>query len=302
MEESIKKADVLIEALPYIQAFAGKTIVVKYGGSALQSSSVLKGILEDLVFLSAVGLRPVLLHGGGPEISRRIASAGRSTTFIEGMRVTDRATMQIVNDALEAVNQKLVEQIRALGGRAAGLIARDGVILAEPHPDASRLGYVGAVKEVRTARVRQVLTYPAIPVLSPVGSRRGTLYNINADEAASVVAARLKAEKLVLLTNVRGILRQPGEPASLIPTLTIKEARLVMERGVIQEGMIPKVNACVAALRQGVKKTHIIDATIPHALLLEIFTKTGVGTEIVRRAPQRVHGEPEPSVVQSRMR
>lgn len=282
MEESIRKSDVLIEALPYIQAFAGKTIVVKYGGSTLESPPVLKGILQDLVFLSAVGLRPVLLHGGGPEISKRIASAGKSTTFIDGRRVTDPATMRIVNEALETVNHRLVEQIRALGGRAVGLTARDRVITAAPHRDAKRLGFVGVVDGVHASRLRQVLARSAIPVVSPVGVRRHLRYNINADDAASMVAAALQAEKLVLLTNVRGILRQPGEPGSLIPTLTITEARLLLERGVIQEGMIPKVNACVTALRHGVKKTHVIDATIPHALLLEIFTKTGIGTEIVR--------------------
>jgi len=282
MEDSIKKADILVEALPYIQAFSGKTIVVKYGGSALQDPSVSRGILQDLVFLSVVGLRPVLLHGGGPVISQRIAASGQSTMFIEGMRVTDRSTMRIVNEALEGINEQLVEQIRALGGIASGLVAQHRVLLAKPHPHATRLGYVGSVKAVQIAKVRQVLERPAIPVLSPVGTNHGQLFNINADEAAAAVAATLRAEKLVLLTNVRGILRQPGEPSSLIPTLSIKDAKLLMERRVIQEGMIPKVRACVAALRQGVKKTHIIDAAIPHALLLEIFTRTGIGTEIIR--------------------
>lgn len=282
MQESIKKADILIEALPYIQAFAGKTIVVKYGGSALESPAVVKGILQDLVFLSTVGLRPVLIHGGGPEISKRLASMGKPTTFIQGMRVTDRATIQVVNEALEEVNETLVESVRALGGAAEGMVARDRVLLAEPHPRVTQLGYVGSVKEVQVAKLRRVLERPAIPVLSPVGSRDGQLYNINADEAASVVAASVHAEKLVLLTNVRGILRHPGDASALIPTLTIKEAKLLLERKVIQEGMIPKVNACIAALRGGVKKTHIIDATISHALLLEIFTKTGIGTEIIR--------------------
>ena len=288
MEESIKKSDALIEALPYIRAFAGKTVVVKYGGSALESAAVLKGILQDLVFLSAVGLRPVLLHGGGQEISKRLASAGKSTTFIDGRRVTDKATMRIVNEALAEVNETLVAGVRALGGHAVGLTARDRVILAAPHRDAKRLGYVGVVQDVRTAKIRQVLSRPAIPVVSPVGVRGSRLYNINADDAASVVASKLNAEKLVLLTNVRGILRQPGNAASLIPTLTIRDAKLLLERGVIQEGMIPKVHACQSALRRGVKKTHIIDATIPHALLLEIFTKTGIGTEIVRASTKPV--------------
>ena len=282
MQESIKKADVLIEALPYIQAFTGKTIVIKYGGSALDSPAALKGILQDLVFLSAMGLRPVLLHGGGQEISKRIASAGKSSTFINGRRVTDKATMKIVNQALGEVNQKLVEQIQALGGQSVGLTAKQRVISAAPHKDAKQLGYVGVVERVHKPAIRQVLEQSAVPVVSPVGVRGQLLYNINADDAASMVAASLHAEKLVLLTNVRGIMREPGNLASLIPTLTDKEAKLLMSRGVIQEGMIPKVNARITALRRGVKKTHIIDASVPHALLLEIFTKTGIGTEIIQ--------------------
>ncbi len=282
MEESIRKADILIEALPYIQAFAGKTIVVKYGGSALENPAVLKGILQDLVFLSAVGLEPVLLHGGGPEISKRIASTGKASQFIDGMRVTDRTTIRIVNEVLGDVNRQLVAQIHALGGQALGLVAQHRVILAKPHPNTSTLGYVGLVKTIQVTKVRRALDRGAIPVLSPLGSDHGQLYNINADEAASAVAGSLRAEKLVLLTNVRGILRQAGELNSLISTLSIKETKLLIERGVIKEGMIPKVSACTAALRRGVKKTHIIDATIPHALLLEIFTKKGIGTEIIR--------------------
>jgi len=282
MQESIRKADVLVEALPYIQAFAGKAIVVKYGGSALENPQVVQGIVQDLVFLRAVGLRPVLLHGGGLRISQRIAAAGGSTTFIQGMRVTDRATIRLVNTALEEVNAQLVKQIRSLGGFAEGLVARHRVIRAQPHPQAKTLGYVGSVQAIQVAKLRGAFGHQAIPVLSPVGSDHGQLYNINADDAASHVASSLHAEKLVLLTNVRGILRQAGDVSSLIPTLSIKEAKLLMERRVIQEGMIPKVSACIAALRRGVKKTHIIDATIPHALLLEIFTKTGIGTEIIR--------------------
>ncbi|MBI3324253.1 MAG: acetylglutamate kinase [Candidatus Omnitrophica bacterium] len=281
MEDSIRKADVLIEALPYIQRFAGKTIVVKYGGSALSSGSVVRGILEDLVFLSVVGLRPVLLHGGGPAISQRAALAGKATKFIGGMRVTDQGTVEIVNEALEEVNRNLVEEIQQLGGRARGLVVKDRVIIAQPHPDSAKLGYVGLVKRVEAGRLHTVLAEPAIPVVSPIGSADGQLYNINADEAASQVASSLRAEKLVLLTNVRGILRQAGDPESLIPTLTIEEASMLIERAVIQEGMIPKVRSCISALKAGVGKTHIIDAAIPHALLLEIFTKTGIGTEIV---------------------
>ena len=282
MQESIRKADILIEAIPYIQAFRGKVIVAKYGGSAIDNPAAMRAILQDLVFLSVVGIRPVLVHGGGPAITQRLTALGRQSTFVDGRRVTDRATMAVVNQALEEVNGRLVAQIAALGGHAQGLVPRQRVVAAAPHPRAAELGFVGEVRTVRTAPLRRAFTRHAVPVVSPVGSNGRQLYNINADDVASEVAAHLKAEKLVLLTNVRGILRQANDAGSLISTLSIKEARLLMERGVIQEGMIPKVSACVSALRRGVKKTHIIDAAIPHAMLLEIFTKQGIGTEIVR--------------------
>ena len=283
MEESIRKADILIEALPYIQAFRGKTIVVKYGGSAIDNPAAMRGILQDLVFLAEVGVRSVLVHGGGPAITRKLSSSGRQSAFINGLRVTDAETIRVVNRALTAVNRQLVSQVRALGGQAEGLTAREQVIGAEPHERASELGFVGSVAWVQTGLIRRVFNRHAIPVISPVGvDGTGALYNINADDVASDVAAHLRSEKLVLLTNVRGILRQASEVSSLISTLSVKEAKLLVERGVVCEGMIPKVQACIDALRHGVKKTHIIDASIPHAMLLEIFTKQGIGTEILR--------------------
>ncbi|PIQ84837.1 MAG: acetylglutamate kinase [Candidatus Omnitrophica bacterium CG11_big_fil_rev_8_21_14_0_20_63_9] len=282
MEDSIRKADILVEALPYIQAFHGKIIVAKYGGSAIDNPTAMRGILQDLVFLSAVGLRPVLVHGGGPMITKKLSETGKKSKFIDGMRVTDGETIRVVNQELDAVNRRLVTQVKALDGRAEGIGPSRRVILAEPHPRASELGFVGSVKAVHTAPIRALMPHQVIPVISPVGTDGGQLYNINADDVASQVAAHLRAEKLVLLTNVRGILRQASDPHSLISTLSVKEARMLIERGVIQEGMIPKVKACVEALRHGVKKTHVIDAAIPHAMLLEIFTKQGVGTEIVR--------------------
>ncbi len=282
MEEAIGKSDILIEALPYIQAFRGKVIVAKYGGSALENAKAMRGILEDLVFLSAVGIRSVLVHGGGPAITQRLSSAGKQSAFIEGMRVTDRATIRVVNQALSEVNRRLVTQIKSLGGEAEGIVARRRVVEARPHAQAQRLGFVGAVKTVHTGPIREVFVREAIPVISPIGMGNGQLYNINADNVASEVAAHLKAEKLVLLTNVRGILRQDGEEGSLIGHLSVREAKLLLARRVIHGGMIPKVKACTDALRGGVKKTHIIDAGIPHAMLLEIFTKKGIGTEIVR--------------------
>ncbi len=281
MEESIRKADILIEAIPYIQAFRGKSIVAKYGGSAIDNPAAMRRILQDLIFLSEVGIRCILVHGGGPEITRTLSAGGKSSRFVDGMRVTDAQTVRVVNQALNAVNGRLVAQVRALGGRAERMTPRQKVIAAEPHPRAAELGFVGSVAWVHTGLIRRVFTRHGIPVVSPVGVGHGQLYNINADEVASEVAGSLRAEKLVLLTNVRGIMRSPGEASSLISTLSVKEAKILMQRGVIQEGMIPKVHACINALRRGVKKTHIIDAAIPHAMLLEIFTKEGVGTEII---------------------
>ncbi|MBI2884794.1 MAG: acetylglutamate kinase [Candidatus Omnitrophica bacterium] len=272
----------MIEALPYLQAFRGKVIVAKYGGSAIDNPAAMRGILQDLVFLSIVGLRPILVHGGGPAITRKLESRGHGTKFIDGMRVTDRATVELVDEALSEVNRRLVRQVRALGGHAQGIIAKDQVVVASPHPRASELGFVGSVRAVRVARLRRLLERQTIPVLSPVGSAGRQRYNINADTVASHVASDLRAEKLVLLTNVRGILRNPGVVESLLSTVSVKETARLMKSGVVQSGMIPKVTACVEALRQGVKKSHIIDAAIPHALLLEIFTKEGIGTEIVR--------------------
>jgi acetylglutamate kinase len=282
MEESIRKADILIEAIPYIQAFRGKVIVAKYGGSAIDNPAAMRGILQDLVFLATVGIRSVLVHGGGPEINRMLAAAGAPSRFVDGLRVTDGEAIRIVNRALEGVNRRLVGQIRSLGGAAVGVTPRQKVIAAEPHPRAEELGYVGSVAWVQNRLIRRVFTRHAIPVISPVGVGHGQLYNINADDVASEIAVALRAEKLVLLTNVRGILRRPRDPASLLSTVSVREAKALSRRGVIQEGMIPKVSACVRALRGGVRKTHIIGAAVPHALLLEIFTKQGIGTEIVR--------------------
>ena len=283
MQESIRKADVLIEALPYLQAFHGTVVVAKYGGSAIDHPAAMRGILQDLVFLSVVGIRAVLVHGGGPMITRKLSESGKKSAFIDGMRVTDRDTIRVVNQELEAVNRRLVAQVRELGGQAEGLVPSRRVIVGEPHLRAAELGFVGSVHTVHTGPIRSIFTRHAIPVISPVGiGADEQLYNINADDVACQVAAHLSAEKLVLLTNVRGILRQANDQSSLISTLSVKETKLLRDRGVIQEGMIPKVTACVNALRHGVKKTHIIDAAIPHAMLLEIFTKQGIGTEIVR--------------------
>ncbi|MBI3997194.1 MAG: acetylglutamate kinase [Candidatus Omnitrophica bacterium] len=283
MERFIEKAGILIEAIPYIQAFRSKIIVAKYGGSAIDNPAAMNAVLQDLIFLSTVGIRSVLVHGGGPEITRKLSEVGRKTEFVHGIRVTDRETVRVVNHALSEVNHRLVTRIRSLGGHAEGLVAKQRVIIAEPHAKAATLGFVGSVSLVRIGPIRMILKRHAIPVISPVGvDGAGRLYNINADDVASEVAAHLKAEKLVLLTNVRGIVRHADDVGSLISTLSVKDSQHLIDRHVIQAGMIPKVKACVHALRRGVKKTHIIDAGIPHAMLLEIFTKQGIGTEILR--------------------
>ena len=282
MQESIRKADILIEAIPYIQAFRGKVIVVKYGGSAIDNPVAMRAILQDLVFLTEVGIRSVLVHGGGPAISRMLSADGHQSRFVDGLRVTDAHTIRIVNKALETVNHRLVKQVEELGGHATGITPKQKVVAAEPHPRAEELGFVGSVAWIQNGVIRRILSRHAIPVISPVGVGQGRLYNINADDVASEVAASLRAEKLVLLTNVRGILQQADDPESLLSHVSVKETKTLIRRGIVSSGMIPKVNACTQALRRGVKKTHIVDAAIPHAMLLEIFTKQGIGTEIVR--------------------
>ncbi len=284
MQDIIKKADILIEALPYIRAFRGKPVIVKYGGSVMGNEPILKGILEDLVFMSYVGLRPVLVHGGGPEISERLRKLGRKAEFLNGMRVTDAETIHVVDQSLSDLNKALVQKLKALGGAAVGLTpASHAIVRAKPHPESQRLGFVGVIQEIDTAPLHELLDHGAIPVVSPVGVGAGKQrYNINGDEAASRVAAAIDAVKLVLLTDVKGILRTAGDQESLITTLTVTEAKDLVARHVIQSGMIPKVQACIGALKAGVRKTHIIDAKTPHALLLEIFTNQGIGTEIVK--------------------
>jgi acetylglutamate kinase len=283
MEEAIKKAEVLIEALPYIRKFYRKVVVVKYGGSILGDEKIRRGVLEDIVFLSFMGLRPILVHGGGPNISERIRSSGRNTDFIEGMRVTDKHTLAVVEEELKKLNELIAKEIRALGIRAIGLSGKDNLIYAEKKKAKIDLGYVGHIRRINNKAMLKKLKANTILVILPMGKGEDKkIYNINADEAAASIAGSLAAEKLVLLTNVKGILRNPEDPHSFLSTLNIKEAKSLIEENIIQQGMIPKVKACIEALNKGVKKTHIIDARTPHGLLLEIFTDKGIGTEIVK--------------------
>ncbi len=283
MEEAIKKADVLVEALPYIRKFKNKIIVIKYGGSILGEEKIRNGVLEDIVFLNFMGLKPVLVHGGGPNISERMRATGKKTDFVDGMRVTDEETLLVVEEELKKLNLTIIQEIIALGAEAVGLNGKDkNLIQAEKKKAKVDLGLVGNIVDINTAAIMAELEANKICVILPMG--RGPdkkTYNVNADEAASCIASSLKAEKFVLLTNVKGIMRNPEDPHSFISHLTREKVEGLIDDKVIQTGMIPKVKACINALDKGVKKTHIVDACIPHALLLEIFTDKGIGTEIV---------------------
>jgi acetylglutamate kinase len=283
MEEAIKKADVLIEALPYIRQFKGKVIVIKYGGSILGEEKIRRGVLEDIVFLNFMGLKPVLVHGGGPNISDRMRATGKKTDFVDGMRVTDAETLAVVEEELKKLNNTIIDEIKDLGAEAAGLNGKDkDHIEAEKKKAKVDLGLVGHIVGINVSAINAELDKNRIPVVLPMGGGPDKkTYNVNADEAASSVASSLTAEKLVLLTNVKGIMRDADDPSSFISHLSREEAQGLIDKGVIQTGMIPKVKACIDALDKGVGKTHVVDACVPHALLLEIFTDKGVGTEIV---------------------
>jgi len=284
MEEAIKKADVLIEALPYIKKFHKKIIVIKYGGSILGDEKIRRGVLEDIVFLNFMGLRPVLVHGGGPNISERMRTEGKKTEFVEGMRITDKETLVVVEEELQKLNDLIVQELCEFGAKAVGLNGKDKkIIQVEKKKAKVDLGLVGRVVGINSEPILEELKADKIAVILPMAKGEDKkIYNVNADEAAASISAALKAEKLVLLTNVKGIMRNTDETNSFISTLMVDEAKGLIEDNVIQQGMIPKVIACVEALENGVKKTHVIDARTPHGLLLEIFTDTGVGTEIVR--------------------
>ena len=284
MEEAIKKADVLIEALPYIRKFHKKIIVIKYGGSILGEEKIRKGVLEDIVFLNFMGLRPVLVHGGGPNISERMRASGIKTEFVDGMRVTDEDTLEVVGEELKSLNDLIVRELSELGARGIGLNGKDkNIIQVEKKKSKIDLGLVGHIIGTDNRPILKELSKDKVAVILPMGiGKDKKTYNVNADEAAASIAVGLEAEKLVILTDVKGIMRNPEDPHSFLSALTIEEAKGLVENRIIQQGMIPKVTACIDALDRGVKKTHIIDARTPHGLLLEIFTDQGIGTEITK--------------------
>ncbi|MBD2430622.1 MULTISPECIES: acetylglutamate kinase [Fischerella] len=281
-QDAATRVHVLSEALPYIQQFTGRTVVVKYGGAAMKDSNLKDKVIRDIVFLSCVGLRPIVVHGGGPEINSWLDKLGIEPQFKNGLRVTDAPTMDVVEMVLVGrVNKEIVSLINQAGGSAVGLCGKDGnLIKARPQGDEG-IGFVGEVSNVNIRVLETLVNSGYIPVVSSVAADdNGQAYNINADTVAGEIAAALGAEKLILLTDTRGILKDYKEPTSLIPKVDIKEARDLIASGVVSGGMIPKVNCCVRSLAQGVRAAHIIDGRIPHALLLEIFTDGGIGTMI----------------------
>jgi acetylglutamate kinase len=282
--EEATRVRVLSEALPYIQQFAGRSIVIKYGGAAMKDSNLKDKVIRDVVFLACVGLRPVVVHGGGPEINSWLTKLGIEPQFKNGLRVTDAATMDVVEMVLVGrVNKEIVALINQAGGAAVGLCGTDGnLIKARPQSKDGDVGFVGEVASVDIKLLESLMDSGYIPVVSSVAAdEMGQAYNINADTVAGEIAAALGAEKLMLLTDTVGILRDYHDPATLIPKLDIQEARNLITEGVVAGGMIPKVNCCVRSLAQGVRAAHIIDGRVPHALLLETFTNEGIGSMIV---------------------
>ena len=294
MDELVKKADILIEALPYIRRFSGKTIVIKYGGSAMEQESLKHSVMQDIVLLKYIGMQPVVVHGGGAQISGWMKRIGKEAEFVQGLRVTDRETIEIAEMVLAgAINKEIVSLINQHGGSAVGLCGKDANLIraskhvariVDEHGGTSTvdLGFVGDIAEVHPEVIIALDQAGYVPVIAPSGvGEDGCTYNINADITAGEIAAALQAEKLILLTNQRGILRKMDDEATLISTIKVDDIEQLTAAGVISTGMLPKVEACVTALKRGVKKTHIIDGRISHAILLEVFTSEGIGTEII---------------------
>ncbi|MEM7817013.1 MAG: acetylglutamate kinase [Candidatus Aenigmatarchaeota archaeon] len=282
VRDAIKKADILIEALPYVRKFQEKIFVIKYGGSILCEERVRRSVIEDISFLRYVGIRPILVHGGGPSITERLKEKKIVSQFIDGIRITDKITLEVVEEELNKLNDLIVKDFNNIGILATPFRREDKLILVQKKIAKRDLGFVGEPVDFDKKKLEKAIE-KTVPVISPMGvSSEGVVFNINADEVAFFLAVKLKAEKLVLLTNVLGVMRNPEDESSLISTIHIDEAESLIEEKVIEEGMIPKVRAAVSAIKEGVGKAHIVDAKIPHALLLEIFTNEGVGTEIVK--------------------
>lgn len=274
-----QRAEVLMHALPYIQKYYNKIIVVKYGGNAMVNEDLKQAVMGDIVLLSLIGIKVVLVHGGGPEISEMLKKIGKQTEFVNGLRVTDAETADVVQMVLAGkINKSLVNLLQNTGGKAIGLSGADGHMIEAKQLDPA-LGYVGEITRINTQPISDILEKGYIPVISTVGcDAEGNVYNINADTAASRIAGMLKAESLISMTDISGILRDKDDPASLIPVIQVSDAPTLMRDGVISGGMIPKVECCIEAIRRGVNRVFILDGRIPHAILIEMMTDEGIGT------------------------
>lgn len=284
MASHAQQAQTLVEALPYIQKFTGKTIVVKYGGNAMISDELRKAVMSDIILLSLVGIQVVVVHGGGPEISKMLQKIGHQSRFVDGLRYTDEETMEVVQSVLcGKINKNLVAQLNRLGGQAIGLCGMDGMLFQADQLD-ERYGLVGHITKVNPEPVKNALLAGYIPVVSTVaqGIDMDTAYNINADTAAAQLAQALHAEKLILLTDVRGLLRNPEDEESLIHEIHVDEVPDLMADGTISGGMIPKMECCVEAIVGGVERVHILDGRIPHSILIELLSDQGIGTMLKR--------------------
>jgi acetylglutamate kinase len=283
MENIIKKASVLVEAIPYIDQFRRKTFVIKYGGSILHDDVIRRRVLEDIVFLSFVGIRIILVHGGGPNISNRLKEIGIEPQFHNGIRVTDEKTLEIVIKELDEINDQIVAELKSLKGDVTGLKGHENIVYVEKKKSDMDLGFVGTITNIELKVLARHLRQGRITVVAPLGiSGQQQPHNVNADEVASAIASSMRAEKFMLLTNVPGVLKDPKDVSTLYSTLTVTDVMKLKAEGVISGGMIPKVDSCIEALAGGIPKAHIIDARQDRALLLEIFTDTGVGTQIIQ--------------------
>ncbi len=284
MEKVLRKAEVLVEALPYIQKFNRKIIVVKYGGSAMSNEELQKNVIKDVTLLKLVGFKPIIVHGGGKEISRWVGKVGKEAKFINGLRVTDEETMEIAEMVLGKVNKSLVSMVEELGVKAVGISGKDGRLLTveKKYSDGQDIGYVGEITGVDPKILYDLLEKDFLPIVSPIGlDENFQTYNINADDAACAIAKAVHAEKLAFLTDIEGLYKDINDKSSFISRLTASEADELIDGGFIGGGMLPKLNNCTSAIKNGVSRVHILDGRIPHCLLLEIFTNHGVGTAII---------------------
>ena len=279
---NLERAEVLTQALPYIKKYNGKTIVIKYGGNAMINEDLKQQVMEDICLLWLIGVKVVLIHGGGPEISETMKRLGKKSEFVNGLRVTDKETVDIVQMVLAGkVNKTLVNLLQMKGGHAVGLSGIDGGILEATMKDEA-LGYVGEITKIRTQPITDLLEKNYIPVISTIASdRQGNTFNINGDTAAACIAGALKAERLIMMTDIAGLLRDKDDPSTLIPAVTVSEAKQLFDKGVISGGMIPKVDCCIEAIEKGVRHVVIMDGRVPHSILMELLTDEGAGTMVL---------------------